>query len=36
MNPYVKQALFILLVVGVVKFANSKMPNNPLDQFLPS
>jgi hypothetical protein len=36
MNSYVKQALFILAVVGIAKFVNNKLPTNPLDQFLPS
>lgn len=36
MNSYVKQALFILAVVGIAKFVNKKLPANPLDQFLPS
>lgn len=35
MNSYVKQALFILAVVGVAKFVNNKLPKNPLDAFLP-
>lgn len=36
MNSYVKQALFIIAVIAAVKFVNGKLPNNPLDQFLPS
>lgn len=35
MKTYLKQALFILAVVGVAKFVNDKMPSNPLDKFLP-
>lgn len=35
MPTYVKQALFILAVVGVAKFVNNKLPANPLDAFLP-
>jgi hypothetical protein len=30
-----KQALFILAVVGVAKFVNNSLPANPLDKFLP-
>lgn len=36
MKTYLKQAAFILAVVGIAKFVNNKMPANPLDQFLPS
>jgi hypothetical protein len=36
MKTYLKQALFILAVVGVAKYVNAKMPTNPLDGFLPS
>ncbi len=35
MNAYLKQALFILAVVGVAKYLNNKVPANPLDAFLP-
>lgn len=35
MNQYLKQALFVLLVVGVAKFANAAVPSNPLNKFLP-
>jgi hypothetical protein len=31
-----KQALFILAVVGVAKFVNNQLPTNPLDKFLPA
>ena len=34
MKTYIKQALFILAVVGVAKYVNNKMPNNPLDAFI--
>jgi hypothetical protein len=36
MKTYLKQALFILAVVGAAKFVNNKLAANPLDQFLPS
>jgi hypothetical protein len=36
MKTYVKQALFILAVVAVTKYVNGKLPENPLDAFLPS
>jgi hypothetical protein len=36
MKTYAKQALFILAVVAVVKYVNGKLPDNPLDKFLPS
>lgn len=35
MPSYMKQALFILAVVGVAKFVNNSLPANPLDKFLP-
>jgi hypothetical protein len=35
MKTYVKQALFILAVVGIAKYVNGQMPANPLDKFLP-
>lgn len=35
MNAYMKQALFILAVVGMAKFINNSIPANPLDKFLP-
>ncbi len=35
MNTHIKNALFILAVVGIAKFINSKLPNNPLDAFIP-
>lgn len=35
MKTYIKQALFILAVVGAAKFINNSMPANPLDKFLP-
>lgn len=36
MKTYLKQALFILAVVGVAKYVNAAMPSNPLDKFLPA
>lgn len=36
MNTYIKQALFILVVVGVAKYVNGKLPNNPLDAVIAS
>lgn len=36
MPSYLKQALFILAVVGFSKFVNKQLPNNPLDQFIAS
>jgi hypothetical protein len=36
MKTYLKQALFILAVVGVAKFVNNSAPANPLDKFLPA
>jgi len=35
MPAMVKQALFILAVVGVAKYVNNALPANPLDKFLP-
>ena len=35
MNTYIKQALFILAVVGVAKYVNNALPQNPLDRFIP-
>lgn len=34
MKAYIKQALFILAVVGMSKYINGKFPTNPLDQFI--
>jgi hypothetical protein len=36
MKTYLKQALFILAVVGIAKYVNGAMPANPLDKFLPA
>lgn len=36
MKTYLKQALFILAVVGIAKYVNAAMPTNPLDKFLPA
>jgi hypothetical protein len=35
-KTYLKQALFILAVVGVAKYVNASLPANPLDKFLPA
>lgn len=34
MSTYVKQALFILAVVGVAKYINNALPNHPLDKLI--
>lgn len=34
MKTYVKQALFILAVVGIAKYVNNALPKNPLDKFI--
>lgn len=36
MKAYAKQALFILVVVGISKYVNNKLVNNPLDAFIAS
>lgn len=35
-KDFIKQALFILAVVGIAKYVNGKLPANPLDAVLPS
>lgn len=35
-SSYMKQAAFVLIVVGIAKFVNNAMPANPLDSFLPA
>lgn len=34
MSTYVKQALFILAVVGIAKYVNNALPNHPLDKLI--
>ena len=34
MKDYIKQALFILAVVGIAKYVNNALPNHPLDKLI--